>query len=210
MHPSTMSTIADRAVLDSPLFKLPPELRDTIWEYAVGSDPKTTLGKDDSCVPAIKLFVLYNVEEPTLLHVCRTIRREALGFFLARPPYKVDLRVRRLRKIRLSLDFWEHEASSIFSESNSEREKVTSTLHYPHDTAWADVTRWLREAEEVLNRLGDDTRVARRIMSLCAVYDPVLMSVVCAIIPVERRKTIDFGPVSLFPFHFQCGAVVTT
>jgi hypothetical protein len=208
LHPSTMSPIADRAVLDSPLFKLPPELRDIIYEYTVGSDPKMTYEEDDKRPPAIKLFASYNVQEPPLLHVCRTIRREALGFFLARPPYKVAVYVRRFREV--SLDFWEHEASSIFSKSNSEREKVTSTLHYPHDAVWADVTRWLRDAEEVLNRRGDDTRVARLINVLTAMYDPLLMTVACGIIPVERRKTIDFGPVSLFPFHFQCRAVVTT
>jgi hypothetical protein len=81
-----MPTNADQAVLNSPLFKLPPELRDIIYEYAVGGDPKTTYEKYDAGNPYIGLSALYNVQEPPLLHVCQTIRREALEFFLARPP----------------------------------------------------------------------------------------------------------------------------
>jgi hypothetical protein len=51
-----MSTIADRAVLDSPLFKLPQELRDIIYEYAVESDPKTTCKRYDAEDPLIDFF----------------------------------------------------------------------------------------------------------------------------------------------------------
>jgi hypothetical protein len=89
-----MSTTTDRAVLDSPLFKLPPELRDLIYEYAVSSEPRTScksvLEGDDE-PPVIELFASYSVQEPPLLHVCQTIRREALGYLLARPSFKVSL-----------------------------------------------------------------------------------------------------------------------
>jgi hypothetical protein len=188
-----MSTIADRAVLDSPLFKLPPELRDVIYEYAVGSDPKTTCKKYDAGNPFIESSASYNVQDSPLLHVCRTIRREALEFFLARPPYEVSLYVGRNGEV--SLDFWEHEGSSIFSKSNSERDKVTSTLRRPHYRVWADLTRWLREAEEVLDRGGDVSRVARRTMTVSCY---ALVAISGIIRPVERRKSIDFGLVSSF------------
>jgi hypothetical protein len=202
-----MSTTTDRAVLDSPLFKLPPELRDPIYEYAVSSEPRTScksvLEGDDE-PPVIELFASYSVQEPPLLHVCQTIRREALGYLLARPSFKVSLYVSPMGEV--SLGFREHEAFSTFSKSNSERDKVTSTPRRRHDAAWVDATGWLHEAEEVLDRGGDVGQVARRFMT-GGCYRIIIHG---GILPVERKTSIDLAPVSVSPFHFQCGAVART
>jgi hypothetical protein len=203
-----MSTIADRAVLDSPLFKLPPELRNIIYEYAVETEPRVASKRVSVTANdrrAIDLFASYNVQEPPLLHNCRIIRREALGFFLAKPSHKVDLRVVRRREVSLSLGFWEHEASSVFSKHSSERDKVTSTLRHPHNAVWEGVTRWLREAEEFLDRGGDVSRVARRFHTV-SYYG--LMIVYGHVHTVGCRKSIDSGPASsFFRGHSQSGAV---
>lgn len=142
-----MSPIADRAVLNSPLFKLPPELRDIIYEYAVGSDPKVTrktMLSDSHCIESKDFVAKYNVVEPPLLQICRTVRREALGFFLAQAPHEVILRSYTAGKS--DPNFWEDLASSLFSQS------VTKSP--PLDLSWKDVTGWLHEAQEVMEHGG--------------------------------------------------------
>lgn len=68
---SNMPVSSTRSIADSPLFRLPPELRNRIYEYAVLSpgDPMININEDNG------------IPEPSLLASCKTTRREAIGIF---------------------------------------------------------------------------------------------------------------------------------
>lgn len=71
------TTGSESAMTDSPLMKLPPELRNRIYRYTVVGDSK--------------IFVTHNgLREPELLHVCTQIRTEALGIFYSENVFSVE------------------------------------------------------------------------------------------------------------------------
>jgi hypothetical protein len=68
----TTTSTATSSIADSPLFKLPPELRLRIYEYAVYSEDD-----DGKC----KVTREHGIPEPPLLFTCKTVRGEAISSF---------------------------------------------------------------------------------------------------------------------------------
>lgn len=67
-----MPVTTDQSVANSPLFtKLPPELRNYVYEYTLHSESLVNVTKDEG------------IPEPPLLLTCKTVRREAIGTFYA-------------------------------------------------------------------------------------------------------------------------------
>ena len=79
---STESDTTAQSVARSPLFKLPPELRNNIYEFAVDQSDKygyCTVTKQTG------------IPEPALLSTCKAIRKEAIGIFYATNKFKLDI-----------------------------------------------------------------------------------------------------------------------
>lgn len=73
-----MPITAAHSVSDCALFKLPPELRNRIYEYAVAIDPD----EDYENLPGdVQITRDNGIPEPSLLTACKTIRKEAIGIF---------------------------------------------------------------------------------------------------------------------------------
>lgn len=84
-----MSTILPPSVARCPLFKLPPELRDQIYDYAVRLEPRISCSDIHSyyqSYSSITYHALYGARRPALFATCRTIRHEAQARFRALPP----------------------------------------------------------------------------------------------------------------------------
>jgi hypothetical protein len=65
----TTSTPLPSSVKDSPLFKLPRELHDVIYEFSYSADTHASVTKDAG------------IPEPGLLSTCKVIRNEAIAVF---------------------------------------------------------------------------------------------------------------------------------
>jgi hypothetical protein len=74
------NTIAASSVAHSPLFKLPRELRDYIYEYSFDSLYTPSGNGEDK----IKVTKEGGIPEPALLLTCKTIREEAIILFYGR------------------------------------------------------------------------------------------------------------------------------
>lgn len=76
--PAVLTTA--QSVANCHLFKLPPELRNRVYEYAVAVDPEHT-PTDLGTEYGIKITTKHGIPEPALLSSCKTIRREAIGIY---------------------------------------------------------------------------------------------------------------------------------
>ena len=89
-----MSTQVVQSSAIFPFLKLPAELRNRIYEYAVEPEPRvasfrtirdTTLVTEHS----MQFTAEYGMSKPTVLAICRTIRNEVTSEFGAERPYKI-------------------------------------------------------------------------------------------------------------------------
>jgi hypothetical protein len=79
------NTIAASSVAQSPLFKLPRELRDHIYEYSF-SGLYTPTGNGEEHIRVTKER---GIPEPALLLTCKTIREEAIVLFYSRSRFNL-------------------------------------------------------------------------------------------------------------------------
>jgi len=78
---SIQSDTSVNSVAQSPLFRLPPELRNRIYEYAVYRS-----AEHGFCV----VTATSGIPEPALLLTCKLIRQEAIGIFYAENKFMAD------------------------------------------------------------------------------------------------------------------------
>ncbi|KAF3001929.1 hypothetical protein E8E13_006786 [Curvularia kusanoi] len=149
----------------SPLLQLPPEIRDSIWRYALGN--KVFLAKYNTrgkgrFVPSKS----ESNDSVALLRTCRQVYSEAathhltLGWFVFDEYWAVQRSFgamkpwqrKQIKQIRLSVDkfstltTWDRESITFFSSLASKHRKLPSAVkeveflfHYGEDTADADI-----------------------------------------------------------------------
>lgn len=127
-----MSTESDTTALSvawSPLFKLPPELRNYIYEFAVNLSDKYGYRK---------VTKEAGIPEPPLLSTCKAIRKEAIGIFYANNKFRVDV----------------HDFDPAVYHLFVRKDKTLSSyncrigiLHMDPDRhrRWGNLLRWLRQ-----------------------------------------------------------------
>lgn len=183
-----MSTAVTHSQPGSPLFKLPGELRNRIYEYALVPEPKVAhyhecdkqlwdtadadLHSELSYLNAMKFTAEYGMSEPGLLATCQDVRREAKGEFLAYSPCKIVLYVGNLTDAELPE--WENDFSSLFSRSHSQGNELSTTLGHPNSQMWKYMSTWVQKAQaELFNeRFVHNTHktfVHGRILGFCVI-----------------------------------------
>lgn len=80
-HMDGVSALVAQAIAKSPLFKLPPEMRNHIYSYALAIEGGVCRVTREEGVP-----------EPNLLFACKLVRKEAIGIFYHINEVKVVLR----------------------------------------------------------------------------------------------------------------------
>ncbi|KAL1586683.1 hypothetical protein WHR41_04616 [Cladosporium halotolerans] len=130
------------SVAKSPLFKLPPELRNMIWEYATYEEH---VGPGECIVSTAN-----GVPEPALTRTCKIIREESLGMYfninevvLIIKDFNVDAALFLARKLRDLMD----------------RDNVHVPQYYFSQTGqrnWHNLKNWLKmtHASKVRGMLG--------------------------------------------------------
>ena len=110
-----MSPVTTETAQNSPLLKLPAELRNRIYEYAIESKPR--IASSHTCrksLHTVGFTAEYRMCEPTLLAICRKIRREAKGMFYKRRPCKVVVFAYGYDKNEMT--YWENQLVHLFSQ----------------------------------------------------------------------------------------------
>lgn len=141
-----MSTTLPTSVAKSPLFKLPPELRIQIYEYAARMKPQQFrdfmpgASRDWAIHDAV-----YGVRERALLATCRIIRTEAMATFRASPCYHIQV-VTRFNS-GYSVTLWDYCLSELFSRYIIDGRDIKTNAREGHRD-WDIMTKWLRDAQE--------------------------------------------------------------
>lgn len=81
-----------QSIADSPPFKLPPELRNRIYEYTFASLGNSIIIKQENGIP-----------EPSLLASCKIIRREAIGIFYSPDVNDLEITIDSFHPARVTL-----------------------------------------------------------------------------------------------------------
>jgi hypothetical protein len=89
-----MSTRVVQSPSIFPFLKLPAELRNRIYEYAVEPEPRVSLfrtSRDTTLVNehSMRFTAEYGMSKPTVLAICKTIRHEVTSELRAERPYKI-------------------------------------------------------------------------------------------------------------------------
>jgi hypothetical protein len=176
-----MSPAAAETVSDSPLLKLPAELRNRIYELVIESKPRiASLRTRKSCGLAMnhtmRFTAEYGMSEPALLATCRTIRREAMAEFRAHHSYKLVVSASSFDGDELL--YWKTRLSSLFTQPDTQASNQLDEAGAPNLRTWRRVTRWLQRAQakfshgEAVNELNK--RFDRGgVVMLCAVSKSV-------------------------------------
>lgn len=129
MRRNSNNTIAmpqqELATIDSPLFRLPGELRNKIYEYALTNDQPVLVNSE-------------GFEVPTLLSTCHAIRSEAMSLFYLHNTFDILFEyfdsTWAVRFLRIA---WEHAKVSDWQISMNSLTPVTGTPN------WANLELWL-------------------------------------------------------------------
>lgn len=143
-----MTTILPPAVAKCPLFKLPPELRDQIYDYAVRLEPRISCPDEplDYDYGTVTYHALYSAaREPALLATCRIIRDEAQARLRALPSYIITVHARF--NTRFFVSFWIHRIEQLLSQYTVVCREVKTRFDVEGHGRWARMTQGLREAQ---------------------------------------------------------------
>lgn len=135
-------------VADCALFKLPPELRNRIYEYGVAIDPDEGVGTWPEETPGdIKITRENGIPEPALLTTCKTDRREAIEVYY------------NLHSVRLVMDSFDSTPAvlgkrkqiSLSTQYDLKVQEEPVWVESPDQRSWANLKIWLeRVHQEVL------------------------------------------------------------
>lgn len=155
-HPGNlvMSPAAAAPVQTSPLLKLPAELRNRIYEYAIEPKPRVaSLRTRKTYNVAMKHTMRFTAEfgmlEPALLATCRTIRHEAMAEFRAHRPYK--LVVSALGSDENELLSWRKRLSFLLNQSDTQASSQLDECDTPNLSTWICAIRWLQRMQGVFS-----------------------------------------------------------
>lgn len=146
-----MSTVLPPSVADSPLFRLPPELRNQIYAYAVRTEPRiVTVDWANTNLPDLPAIYCgrYSASAPALLTVCRTIYNEAIGEFCALPQYSIVVSVQLGQPTAMS--FWDGKIRDLLSQYAVKHDIGKPESDVDDYEQWLNLTEWLRDAQEAL------------------------------------------------------------
>ena len=136
------------SVAKSPLFKLPPELRNMIWEYATYEEH---VGPGQCIISTAN-----GVPEPALTRTCKIIRKEALGVYFS------------INEVVLIIKDFDVNAALFFARKLrdlTDREKIHISQYHFLQTGqsnWHNLKNWLKmtHASKVEGMLGTPDPVA--------------------------------------------------
>jgi hypothetical protein len=147
-----MSPAAAEPVSNSPFLRLPAELRNRIYELVIEGSPRVASLHTSrrsafgiACEHIVRFTAEYDTSEPALLAVCRKIRREAMGIFVAIQPCKVVLFAYSRDEAEIS--HWEDQLLHLFSSPGSMAGAFLVEADSPSLKAWERATRWLKGAQ---------------------------------------------------------------
>lgn len=168
---ASVSAEPHTSVATSPLFRLPAELRNRIYEYVLDSKPRTASSVIRNILEELQFTAEYNVAETALLAVCRSVRHEAMGYFLPRTPYKIL--VVALGNVE-PFEIWERRLQSIFWKHDSESDDTGSEyMSTPSLEVLNKGAKWLESAQLCFHNGDEDaqteTFVARMVLMRCAI-----------------------------------------
>lgn len=144
-----MSSTLPPSVVQSPLFKLPAELRNQIYGYVTQIGPHSTCRFRDIWYNGIVTewathTALYGVRERALLATCRIIRSEAMAKFNALPSYRITVGATFGHS---DLIFWSERLRELFSRYIIDHRNIHTKYAEGHDL-WTTMAIWMRNAQE--------------------------------------------------------------
>lgn len=142
-----MSTTLPTSVAKSPLFKLPPELRIQIYEYAARMEPQQFRDfMPGASRDWAKNDAVYGVRERALLATCRIIRTEAMATFRASPCYHIQV-ITRFESGN-SVTLWRYCLEDLFSSYIIDGRDIDTNFLEEGHRDWDIMTEWLRDAQK--------------------------------------------------------------
>lgn len=141
-----MSPVTTEPAQNSPLLKIPAELRNRIYEIVIESKPR--IASSCTCrkgLHTVGFTAEYRTCEPALLAVSRKIRREAKGMFYARRACKVVLLARGWDEPEMT--YWENQLVHLFSQPGNMASEFPVEDDPPNLATWKPAIKWLWEAQ---------------------------------------------------------------
>lgn len=146
-----MSPTTTEPAQNSPLLKLPAELRNYIYELVIESVPRIASSRtanEHLAMHEVRFTAEYGTCEPALPSVCRKIRREAKGMFMRRA-CKVVLHA--FGDDEAEMIHWEAHLLRLFSQPKTMTSALAVEEDSPNLAAWECAIRFLWNAQVELS-----------------------------------------------------------
>lgn len=139
-----MPITAAQPIADSSLFKLPPELRNRIYELALHTGP-THLPDSGMLVPGfLTISQETGIPEPSLLASCKTVRREGIGIFYSPDQHVLEQHIDSFHPAMPIL--WKRKSEALFEQYGLEEIPVWWRNQGSRD--WRNLLLWLQKAHQ--------------------------------------------------------------
>lgn len=171
LHNNTKKPVtAAESIAKCPLFKLPPELRNRIYHYAVVAMPEERLIRDfGQRLGFIRITRDDGIPENALLMTCKTIRKEAIGIFYTN--HQIVPVIESLDPSSMIL--WSSKRISLSKQYGLELRELDSlnwdSVEVQGDRDSDNVRKWLRLTHSGVT--GDESRPSDLVLLLSDVYD---------------------------------------
>lgn len=142
---------ATQLVANSPLFKLSPELRNQIYEYAVYNHTEKGYNKETN---ELRVSATNGVAEPATLVACKAVRSEAIGIFhgLLSSLSGVTLEIESFHPAALVL--WERKKTTLSRQYGFDLDSILTNVCHSGSIDRYNLDNWLECYHDGTAKIG--------------------------------------------------------